>query len=137
LRFTFVRWADEEKSHAIFRYDGIMVAIPRSRLIPHIACEVKYRGLGVGDVNEIAEKCAEESSIFGFPAFRHVLHMLGGKLKAGVSFDEIREKGLLDRYPNLAWRFMETCSFMKVRELIRMGVSTEEALVEAKCTRKV
>jgi len=134
MKFTFVRWADEEKSHAIFKYDEIEVAIPRTRLIPHIACEIKYRAQGVKDVNEIAEKCAEESSIFGFSAFRHVLHMLGEKLKKGVSFEEIKSRGLLDKYPELAVKFKETCNFMKARELITEGKPTEEALKEARCT---
>ena len=115
MSFRFVRWGPE-KTYALFEYEGRLVNIPFSRLIPHALCESSLRSIGVKDPNRIARLCAESSSIFGPVAFRHYLHL---SLAYGNTLVREREKEYL---------FPETIDFSCVRDLIIRGEDTDEAI---------
>lgn len=133
MEFKFIRWIDG-KRFAHFKYlDTIDIIVPRSRLIPHISCEVEARLKGIKDVNRIVEYCAEKSSIYGFALFRYFLDKLEDYRRKGYKLEDIIRKGIWDKDYDKAYYFKETCDLLKVRELISRGVETEKALEISKC----
>lgn len=130
--FTFVKWLDN-KRFAHFKYLNIDIVIPRSRLIPHLACELEARLKGIKDVNKIVEYCAEKSSIYGFALFRYFLDKVEDFRRKGYSLEDIVKKGIWVKDYDKAYYFKPTCDLLKLRELIRKGVETEKALEQAKC----
>lgn len=131
--FEFVKWVDPEKRFAHFKYMGIDIVIPRSRLIPHLACEVECIRKGIRDVNRIVEICAEKSSVYGFALFRYFLDKVEDYRRKGYTLEQIVKMGIWDRDYDKAYYFKPTCNLLKVRELIAKGVSTEEALEKSGC----
>ena len=131
--FQFIKWVDPEKRFAHFKYMGIDIIVPRSRLIPHLACELEARMKGIRDVNKIVEYCAEKSSIYGFALYRYFLDKLEDYRKKGYTLEEIVKKGIWDRDYDKAYYLKPTCDLIKLRELIAKGTPTEEALRKAKC----
>ncbi len=130
--FVFVKWEDGKK-FAHFKYMGIDIIIPRSRLIPHLACEVEARLKGIKDVNKIVEYCAEKSSVYGFALFRYFLDKLEDYKRKGLSLEDIIKKGIWDKDYDKAFYYKPTCDLVTLRELITKGVETEKALELAKC----
>jgi len=130
--FQFIKWVDG-KRFAHFKYMGIDIIVPRSRLIPHLACELEARMKGIRDVNKIVEYCAEKSSIYGFALYRYFLDKLEDYRRKGYSLEEIVKKGIWDRDYDKAYYLKPTCDLIKLRELIAKGTPTEEALRKAKC----
>jgi len=131
--FQFIKWVDPEKRFAHFKYMGIDIIVPRSRLIPHLACELEARMKGIRDVNKIVEYCAEKSSIYGFALYRYFLDKLEDYRRKGYTLEEIVRKGIWDRDYDKAYYFKPSCDLIKLRELIAKGTPTEEALRKAKC----
>jgi len=115
VTFKFVRWC-EEGLCAIFRDEvtGREFVVPFSRLIPHPVCEF-LKHPDIEDPNELARRCAEESSIFGIAIFRHYLHLL-------------KEGNLMKRELEKEYLFPETVDFSCVREEILRGTPTDEAI---------
>lgn len=133
MGFKFVKWVDG-KLFAHFKYlDTIDIIVPRSRLIPHLSCEVEARLKGIKDVNKIVEYCAEKSSVYGFALFRYFLDKLEDYRRKGYKLEDIIRKGIWDKDYDKAYYFKQTCNLLKVRELIAQGVETEKALELAKC----
>ena len=130
--FVFVKWEDGKK-FAHFKYMGIDIIIPRSRLIPHLACEVEARLKGIKDVNKIVEYCAEKSSVYGFALFRYFLDKLEDYKRKGLSLEDIIKKGIWDKDYDKAFYYKPTCDLVTLRDLITKGVETEKALELAKC----
>ena len=130
--FQFIKWIDN-KRFAHFKYMGIDIIIPRSRLIPHLACELEARMKGIRDVNKIVEYCAEKSSIYGFALYRYFLDKLEDYRRKGYSLEDIVKRGIWDRDYDKAFYFKQTCDLIKLRELIAKGTPTEKALREANC----
>ena len=130
--FEFIEWV-EDKKFAHFKYMGIDIIIPRSRLIPHISCELEARLKGITDPNKIVEYCTEKSSVFGIALFRYFLDKLEDYRKKGYSIEEIVKKGIWDKDYDKAYYFKKTCDLQKVRDLIIKGVDTEKALEQAGC----
>ena len=128
--FKFISWVDDKRFALFLVYDKIKLLVPRSRLIPHIACEVEARAKGINDVNKIVEYCTEKNSLYGLALFRYFLDKL-----EDIDYDLERamREGLLEKDWGKAYRFRHTCDLAKVRELIAKGVPTEKALREAKC----
>ena len=131
--FQFIKWVDPEKRFAHFKYMGIDIIVPRSRLIPHLACELEARLKGIRDVNKIVDYCAEKSSIYGFALYRYFLDKLEDYRKKGYTLEEIVKKGIWDRDYDKAYYLKPTCDLIKLRELLAKGTPTEEALRKAKC----
>ena len=132
MEFRFVKWLDG-KLFAHFKYDNIDIIVPRSRLVPHLACEVEARLKGITDVNEIVDYCAEKSSVYGFALFRYFLDKVEDYRKRGYSLEEIVKRGIWDKDYDKAFYYKPTCDLIKLRDLIAKGVPTEKALKEAKC----
>ena len=119
LQFEFVRWG-EGKKYAVFRdkTTGKEFYVPRSRLIPTLPCEIKYRREGLTN-REILEKCSEESSVFGIALARHFAHLFSKYKRFDVREPE-KEYDISD------------VKFSKVRDLILKGKGTDEAIWEAR-----
>jgi len=132
MEFKFVKWVDG-KLFAHFKYDNIDIIVPRSRLVPHLACEVEARLKGINDVNEIVDYCAEKSSVYGFALFRYFLDKVEDYRRKGLSLEEIVKRGIWDKDYDKAFYYKPTCDLIKLRDLIAKGVPTEKALKEAKC----
>jgi len=130
--FVFVKWLDDKK-FAHFKYMGIDIIIPRSRLIPHLACEVEARLKGIKDVNKIVDYCTEKSSIYGFALFRYFLDKVEDYRRKGLTLEDIVKKGIWDKDYDKAFYYKPTCDLVTLRELITKGVETEKALELAKC----
>jgi len=128
--FKFLSWVDGKKYALFLAYGKIKILVPRSRLIPHIACEVEARAKGINDVNKIVEYCTEKNSLYGFALFRYFLDKLED---IDYNIEKAIKEGLLKKDESKAFYFKQTCNLVKVRELITKGVPTEEALRKAKC----
>ena len=117
MTYKFIEWGEGKRYAVFYNTDtGKYVIVPFSRLIPHMACEAKYIGLGYRDPNIIAEKCAEESSIFGLALFRHELH-----LSLAYNSTLVREK-------EKEYFFPRTIDFSCVRECISRGEDTDRCI---------
>jgi len=128
--FKFISWVDGKKYALFLAYDRIKILVPRSRLIPHIACEVEARAKGINDVNKIVEYCTEKNSLYGLALFRYFLDKLED---IDYDIEKAIKKGLLEKDERKAFYFRRSCNLAKVRELIAEGIPTDEALRKAKC----
>jgi len=117
--YRFVRWGEGKRYAVLYDTDmKLYVIVPFSRLIPHPVCEDVYRSLGYKDPNIIAERCAEEGSVFGIAVFRHELHLLSKYNNTYV------------REPEKEYFFPRTIDFSCVRECILKGKDTDQCIRE-------
>ena len=110
--FVFKRWLDPNHLWAEFvvhdraRYTFV---VPRSRIIPHLLCEIDARNRGITDPNEIVDYCAERNSLFAIPLMRHFAHLWLKKKNLRAMDEEERRK---------AYRFPSTIDFFCLRKCI-------------------
>jgi len=111
-RFIFVRWLDPQRLWAVIKVSDRLtyyMYVPRTRLIPHPACELEARSKGITDPNDIVDYCAERSSLFGIPLMRHFAHLYLTKKDLYCMDSEEQRK---------AYLFPSTVDFSCVRDCI-------------------
>lgn len=71
-RFRFLGWHNSEKMFALVEdtETGVVLLVPRLRLIPHPRAEEELRALGISDPNQLVELAAEANSLFAVPIHR-------------------------------------------------------------------
>jgi len=119
--YKFVMWAFD-KFFALIEdvSTGERFLVPRSRLIPTLLCESEARANGINDPNRIVEYCAEKSSFFGIPVFRHYLHLKAKGNMLAVDEDELWK----------AYDLPPKVDFECIREKIMKGEDTDLAIEE-------
>ena len=110
----FVRWLDPQKRIAVIRVAGREYYVPRTRLIPHLMCQLRHPE--IKDPNQLAIKCAEENSFFGLAVFRHILHL-----------EKLGNPKLIER--EKVYDFPKNISFSCVRDkIVKEKIDLDEAI---------